>query len=303
MKASRVAVLGTGTMGRGIVRLLLKSGCRVAAFDPDRSAVEQLRDSLTSARPARDALVVHDRVAPAVEHADLVLETVSEDVDAKVAVLAETVSATPATTPIGSNTSSLDIDMLGHRCGAPSRLLGVHWFNPPETIPGVEVAATSATEPSILDRVLAFLQTVGKQPVVVRSSPGYVANRLHEALLAEALRCVADGIASPAQVDQIVKSTFGPRFAVCGPFEVMDQTGLAVQQRAFDNLHQLLGGAAFDTPNTLVDLIARGRTGLAVGQGIYDYHEPADVVIARRAHRLQAVLTAAASDSEGDNRP
>jgi 3-hydroxybutyryl-CoA dehydrogenase len=290
-------------MGRGIVRLLLGSGCHVAVFDPSPASVQQLRKGLANAHAPRDALVIHDHVASAVQAADLVLETVSEDLDAKVTVLTEAVAAAPATTPIGSNTSSLDLELLGRRCGAASRLLGVHWFNPPETIPGVEVAVTPATEPSALDNVLAFLQGLGKQPVVVRSSPGYVANRLHEALLAEALRCVADGVAGPQEVDRIVKSTFGPRFAVCGPFEVMDQTGLEVQQRAFDNLHQLLDSKVFDTPRTLVDLIAQGRTGLAVGQGIYDYHEGADVVMTRRANRLQAVLAAAASDSEGGNQP
>ena len=124
-----------------------------------------------------------------------------------------------------------------------------------------------------------------------------MANRLHEALLAEALRLVAEGVASPHDVDDIVTTTFGPRFAVSGPLAIIDQAGLEVQRRAFENLDRLLDSPVFRPPPVLDDLIARGRTGLRAGRGIHDYSAPADVVLAERAERLVAVMAAAGTTS------
>lgn len=292
-----VAVLGAGRMGAGIARCLAAAGMEVRLHDASAAALDHARTTWPAG--VRRAELRAD-LAAAVAGADLVLESVAEDAAVKGPVLAEAARHTRPDVPLGTNTSSLDVDALAEAAGAPERVLGVHWFNPPEVVPGVEVAPTGRTRPALTELVVSLLRAAGKVPVVVGCTPGYVANRLHEALMAEAIRCVADGTATAEQVDAVVRSTFGPRLALCGPFEVMDQTGLVVQSEALRNLARSVDSPAFDVPPLLDDLIAAGRTGLAAGSGVYEYAEPAESIVAQRSARLAAVLAAAATRPNGD---
>ena len=122
MARERVAVLGLGTMGAGIVRALLAANCTVAVFDPDPAAIARLLG--TPVGGSSKTVTVHADVSEAVQGVDLVVETVPEELGLKAAVLREAAAATPASTPLGSNTSSLDLDELGRRCDAPTRLPG-----------------------------------------------------------------------------------------------------------------------------------------------------------------------------------
>jgi 3-hydroxybutyryl-CoA dehydrogenase len=167
----------------------------------------------------------------------------------------------------------------------------------------VEVAAPAQVAPGHVERVDALLRSAGKVPLAVAATPGYIANRLHEALLAEAIRCVADGAGSPRQVDAVVRSTFGPRLAVAGPFEVMDQTGLVVQREAFANLDALLTSPAFRVPPMLDSLIAEGRTGLLAGAGVHEYDEDPTALVNERMARLRAVLAVCAPSLQEEARP
>lgn len=285
-----VAVLGAGRMGAGIARALCAVGLEVRLHDVTTAALDQARRG----SPAGVELpALHADLVEAVTGADLVLESVAEDRATKESVLSTAAAHTGPDVPLGTNTSSLDVVALGVAIGAPDRVLGVHWFNPPDVVPGVEVAPSDRTAPEVVERVVSVLRRARKTPVVVRCTPGYVANRLHEALMAEAIRCVADGTATPEQVDAVVCSTFGPRLAVCGPFEVIDQTGLDVQREALRNLARLVDSPAFDVPPFLDQLIAAGRTGLTAGAGVYVYDESAEAVLADRTARMVDVLAAA----------
>ena len=288
-----VAVLGAGRMGSGIARALCAAGLRVRLHDGAVAALDHVRRTWPT---GLGAPTFHADLVDAVTGADLVLESVIEDRTIKESILSTAAANTAADVPLGTNTSSLDVVALGSAAGAPERVLGVHWFNPPEVVPGVEVAPTDHTAPEVVERVVSVLRWARKIPIVVGCTPGYVANRLHEALMAEAIRCVADGTATPRQVDEVVRSTFGPRLAVCGPFEVIDQTGLDVQREALRNLARLVDSPAFDVPDFLDQLIAAGRTGLTAGAGVYVYQESAEAVLADRTSRLAAVLAAAHTD-------
>jgi 3-hydroxybutyryl-CoA dehydrogenase len=295
-----VAVLGGGTMGRGIARCLA-GHVPVRVYD----ASDEVRQALTS--EWADAPVLGVDVAADVEEAvtgaSVVLESVSEELETKVAVLSAVREATGPDVTVGTNTSSLDLTVLGDRAGIPDRLVGVHWFNPPEVVPGVEVAAPERVDAVHVRRVTELLRLIDKVPLPVGATPGYVANRLHEALLAEAIRCVTDGAATAQQVDAVVRSTFGPRFAVAGPFEVMDQTGLVVQREAFANLEASLSSPAFRVPPVLDSLISEGRTGLSAGAGFYQYEQDATEVVAERVARLQAVLAVCTPSTQEEARP
>ncbi|HEU4973856.1 MAG TPA: 3-hydroxyacyl-CoA dehydrogenase NAD-binding domain-containing protein [Baekduia sp.] len=286
---SRVAVLGAGTMGRGIAAVLAGHGIRVDLHDPDAGTLERAVAHVRAHAP--EAVVCgHAEIEPAVRHAELVVESALEDLELKRHVIAGALACSPEAAAVASNTSSFDIDDLSP--GSP-RVLGVHWFNPPEVVPGVEVVPGRSTAPEHVERAVALLRALDKEPVVVANVPGFIANRLQEAMVAEALRCVGAGWASPADVDAIVRTTFGPRLAVLGPFEVVDEGGLEVERSALAQLHATTGGDVYRVPPVLDELVEAGRTGTAAGAGLHEYGGDPAAVTARRRQRVSEAFAVA----------
>ncbi|MBW3602954.1 MAG: 3-hydroxyacyl-CoA dehydrogenase family protein [Actinobacteria bacterium] len=152
----------------------------------------------------------------------------------------------------------------------PGRFLGTHWFNPPEWTPGVEVIPAGATDEQVVERTVAVLRAIGKRPTVVGDGPGFVANRLQSALFAEAVACVDDGLATPAQVDEVVRTTFGFRLPFFGPFQIADMAGLDVYREVFGTLEHGLG-RRFRPPAALGRLVEADRRGTKNGAGFFDY--------------------------------
>jgi 3-hydroxybutyryl-CoA dehydrogenase len=148
--------------------------------------------------------------------------------------------------------------------------MGMHWFNPPEWTPGVEVVPTGDTDRGAVERVLEFLRALGKRPAVVRPSTGFVANRLQMALFCEASRCVEEGLASPAEIDEVVRSCFGFRLPFFGPFQIADMAGLDVYKAVMEEHIRGLGERYY-VPERLRELVADGRTGTSSGAGYYAY--------------------------------
>ena len=220
-----VAVIGGGRMGSGIAEAFAAGGLDVRITDATPELSAQARERVvTRARTAVDAGLIDaalleraervqacDSVAEAVSGAELVLEAVAEDMDVKHAVLATVENEVGAEVVVATNTSSLPVDRMAEPLTHPERFVGMHWFNPPEWTPGVEVVAAPRTDPAVVERVMSFLRALGKSPAVVKASTGFVANRLQMALLCEAVRCVEDGIATPEEIDEVVRSTFGFR--------------------------------------------------------------------------------------------
>src|SRR5262249_34506654 len=165
---------------------------------------------------------------------------------------------------VATNTSSLPVDRLAEPLKHPERFVGMHWFNPPEWTPGVEVVAAPLTDPAVVDRVMTFLRALGKAPAVVRASTGFVANRLQMALLCEAVRCVEDRIATPEEIDEVVRSTFGFRLPFFGPFQIADMAGLDVYEAVMQEHRDHLGERFF-IPEMLRERVERGQTGTFAG--------------------------------------
>jgi 3-hydroxybutyryl-CoA dehydrogenase len=229
-------------------------------------------------------------LAEAVEDVDLVFEAVFEQVELKHKVLAAISAATPRETVIVTNTSSLPIDELASAVEHPERFLGMHWFNPPEWTPGIEIIKGSATDPEVATRVKAFLQAIGKHPIVVGSGPGFVANRIQFALFREALACVEDGLASPEEIDEVVRSCFGFRLPFFGPFQIADMAGLDVYVKVFETLERGLG-EEFRVPSALRALVEQGRTGVKSGAGFSTYMPEAREQLLITRDRYYAALS------------
>ena len=280
------AVIGAGTMGLGVAECFAAAGIGVRLTDatPEltRRAKERLVErarghaeaGLLSAEAAERAREVGtaDDASAAARDADLVFEAVPEDLDLKHEILTACSDAASREAVIASNTSSFPMDGLARSVEHPGRFLGTHWFNPPEWTPGVEVIPAAATDPEVVERVVGFLRDIGKRPAVVGDGPGFVANRIQNALFLEAFRCVEEGVASPQEVDEVVRSCFGFRLPFFGPFQIADMAGLDVYISVLETLKEGLG-ERFETPDVLRELVEQGRTGTKSGAGFLEYSD------------------------------
>jgi 3-hydroxybutyryl-CoA dehydrogenase len=283
----RVAVVGAGRMGGGIAEAFAAAGLDVRVTDATPELAQQARERVIArtrghveagllgdeALERAEAVDAADGPAEAVDGADLVLEAVAEATGVKLEVHAAIEAAAPEDAVIATNTSSLDVDRLKEAIERRGRFLGMHWFNPPEWTPGVEVVPVEETDPQVVERVVEFLTAIGKRPAVVSPSVGFIANRLQMALLCEAARCVEEGLAEPAAIDEVVRSCFGFRLPFFGPFQIADMAGLDVY-RAVAEQHRDAFGERFFVPEQLERLVADGDTGTASGAGFYAYEDP-----------------------------
>lgn len=300
-----VAIVGCGTMGLGVAESLAAAGITLRLVEQTPAAsrqacerlVERVRGHVEAGLLDGSVLDLAAAVQPgaglaaAVTDVDLVFEAVFERIALKRELLAAISAAAPAGTIIATNTSSLPIDELATAVEHPERFLGMHWFNPPEWTPGIEIILGSATAPEVVTRVKTFLRELGKHPIVVGSGPGFVANRLQFALFREALACVEDGLASPEEVDEVVRSCFGFRLPFFGPFQIADMAGLDVYANVFETLERGLG-ADFRVPAALRALVEQGRTGVKSGAGFSTYTPEAREQLLLTRDRYYAALGA-----------
>jgi len=297
------AVVGAGTMGLGVAECFAAAGMRVRLVDatPELTrrakerVVERARGHADAGLISREALErvegieTADGPAEASAGAEFVFEAAPEDLGLKEEVLGACSAAADRETVIVSNTSSLPINTLATFVERRERFLGMHWFNPPEWTPGVEVIPAEGTDTEVVERVVGFLRGIGKRPAVVGDGPGFVANRIQNALFLEALRCVEDGLASPQEVDEVVRSCFGFRLPFFGPFQIADMAGLDVYQSVFETLEEGLG-ERFSPPDAVRERVEEGRTGTKSGAGFLTYSdEERDRLLIERDRRYAAL--------------
>ena len=297
------AVVGAGTMGLGVAECFAAAGMRVRLVDatPELTrlakerVVERARGHADAGLISRESvervegIETSDDPAEASAGADFVFEAAPEDLGLKEEVLGACSAAADRETVIVSNTSSLPINTLATFVEPRERFLGMHWFNPPEWTPGVEVIPAEGTGTEIVQRVVGFLRGIGKRPAVVGDGPGFVANRIQNALFLEALRCVEDGLASPQEVDEVVRSCFGFRLPFFGPFQIADMAGLDVYQSVFETLEEGLG-ERFSLPDAVRERVEEGRTGTKSGAGFLTYSdEERDRLLIERDRRYAAL--------------
>lgn len=307
---SRVAVVGAGTMGTGIALCFAVAGSSVGLTSRRAETRKRAQAAIAAglgrlvahgaldeaaARSARARVRVVGDEAAALDGAALVIETVVEDLDVKLDVLARLEAAAPADAVLATNTSSLSLDALASALRAPSRFAAMHWFNPPELVPLVEVVAAPGTAPITLDRTVAWARAAGKQPVRLdREVPGFVANRLQYALMREAWALVESGVCDYAAVDTAMTAGIGARWAAVGPFETMDLAGLDVHASVAAELFPKLSTAT-EVPAALRDAVAAGRLGVKTGDGSRGSYD--DAAIASLVRHRSAILLALAQRS------
>ena len=271
-------VVGAGTMGQGIAYVAAGAGYSVRLVEVDAQrgrsaldalnrlwdrAVERGKLSAADADSRRTRVAVRQDLTEVDEGPAVIVEAVPERVELKRGVLAAAEARRPAL--LASNTSSIPIGTLGDGLEHPDRFIGLHFFNPVWAMALLEIVVGPATSDATTAAAVSLAKRLGKDPIVVRDLPGFATSRLGVTLGLEAIRMVADGVASPADIDKAM--VLGYRHPV-GPLELTDLVGLDVRLDIAKTLQKAYGDR-FAPPPLLESMVAEGRLGKKSGHGFY----------------------------------
>lgn len=278
---STVAIVGAGTMGQGIAEICAVSGFDVILFDinPDilRQAAQRINSDLSRLADkgklsAKDTASALSRISfpSEIQHvkADLIIEAVVEDLAVKQNLFRELEANNSEDAILVSNTSSLSITRIGKALRHPRRFAGLHFFNPAYVMNLVEIVEGPVTDSAIVNKLRGFCESLGKQAVLVKDSPGFIVNRVARLYYVEALKIAEEGIADFATIDKLMR---GAGFRM-GPFELMDLIGIDTNFAVTQSIYRAL----YDEPKFRPSRIQQqkvdaGELGRKTGKGFYDY--------------------------------
>lgn len=285
MTVQKVAVVGAGTMGRGIAQVSALAGYATRLHDVEATVLHTALDAIETtldkgvARGKVSAeqkgaalarLTMETDFGAAVADADLVIEAVPEDLDLKRELFVRLDTACGHDTILGTNTSSLSIGAIANATGRPERVLGLHFFNPVHLMRLVEIVTTDRTAEMTLDAARSFARSIGKQPIVVRDVPGFATSRLGVAIGLEAMRMLEDGVASARDIDLAMELGYNHPM---GPLKLSDLVGLDVRLAIAEHLASTIDRSRFEPPGVLRRLVAEGKLGRKSGQGFYVWRD------------------------------
>ena len=278
----RIAVLGAGTMGHGIAHAAMAGGFDTRLFDvlPDAlqqavaaiegivaKAIELGKCDTAEGQMVLARLRTFDRLEPALDGIDFVIEAVPEQMDLKLNILRDVDRLAPPSATITSNTSALSLSELAVALNDPKRFAGMHFFNPVHKMKLVEVVRALETAPATIDAVVAVAEQMGKETVTILESPGFITSRVNAMIGNEAFYMLEEGIATAEDIDKALKLGLNHPM---GPFELVDLVGLDVRLAVLQHLHRTLGPKYRPCP-LLEQYVKEGRLGRKVGRGVYEY--------------------------------
>jgi 3-hydroxybutyryl-CoA dehydrogenase/5-formyl-3-hydroxy-2-methylpyridine 4-carboxylate dehydrogenase len=282
--------------------VLARAGIETTLYDVSAEALERAKAGAHLAEGALDRLEAQKEeggslrfekdLAAALDGAEFVLEAVPEKLELKHEVFPQFEQRVSEDAILASNTSGIPITKIAEVCERPSRVVGMHWSNPPHLIPMIEVIPGERTEQRVIDDTSDLIRRFGYHPVVEKEVPGFVENRILYAILRECLDLVDRGIIDPEGLDLNVRWGIGYKLAVIGPMELLDMAGLDIYDAVGSYLNQDLSTSG-EVSSTIRDRIAEGKLGMKTGSGIYDYTpEQIDELRGQRAAKLVAVRKA-----------
>jgi 3-hydroxybutyryl-CoA dehydrogenase len=279
----RIAVIGGGTMGHGIAQVAAAAGIDVVLHDVSPHAIDAglaavranldrgvLKGKVTDEQKIAtlDRLHGEPSLSEAVAGTDFVIEAVPESLELKRKIFAEVDERVDERTILASNTSSLSIDRIAEATRRPDRVLGLHFFNPVHLMALLEIVRGSRTAEDVVTRAVDLGRQLGKEPIIVRDSPGFASSRLGLVLGLEAMRMLEQGVASAEDIDKAM--TLGYRHPM-GPLRLTDLVGLDVRLAIADYLHRELESETFRPPRILRQKVERGELGKKSGRGFYEW--------------------------------
>jgi 3-hydroxybutyryl-CoA dehydrogenase len=277
-----IAVIGAGTMGHGIAQVAAHAGIAVRIQDPLKGAAKAAIDrigknlakgvELKKVTPDERAatlarITAFEDLASAVVGVDAVIEAVPEQLDLKREIFATIDKVIGPHALFATNTSSLPISDIANELADPSRMVGMHFFNPVHVMKLVEVVAHKRADPKAVALAVALAEKFGKTPITVTDSPGFASSRLGLVIGLEAMRMVEQGVASAADIDTAMKLGYGHPM---GPLELTDLVGLDVRLGIAQYLSTAIG-PSFDPPTILVDKVEHNKLGKKTGEGFYKW--------------------------------
>ena len=302
----KVAVIGTGIMGNGIALWFAKAGLGVSLRDVDQEFLDRARktqDETLKALSAAGAVAegeeeaIRGRIrgttdlAEALEGVDFVLEAVPEALELKRSVFAELEMVAPPGIPLASNTSGISISLIAEGVRDPSRVVGMHWWNPPHVVRVIEVIRGRKSSDAVVETTRALVERIGKKPVMVKKDvPGFLGNRILYALLRETMYCYEQGVADAEDIDLLVSEAFALKLAFMGPMALLDLAGLDVYHDVSRYLNAELCDSKGVSP-TVAGRVAKSELGLKTKKGFYDYSDvDIPALMGKRSAQMEALL-------------
>lgn len=278
-----IAVCGAGTMGAGIAQVAAGSGYNTILFDIEASVLEKARAQIIRnletalakgriSEAEKSATLARIQFSSQLQHcvAEVIIEAIAEKIEAKTALFGQLANMNPNHTLFASNTSSLSISGIAAGIANPGRMAGMHFFNPAPSMKLVEVVAGSHTDPQAAALIYELAVRMGKTPVHVKDSPGFIVNRVARHYYLEAMKAAETGIADFAAIDRLLESA-GFRM---GPFALMDLIGNDVNLAVTQSLYEAFAKAPRFAPNALqITRVQQGNLGRKSGKGFYNYAE------------------------------
>jgi 3-hydroxybutyryl-CoA dehydrogenase len=282
MSIQKIGVIGAGTMGNGIAQVCALAGLQVTMIDISEEAVQRGLKTLAGSLERlvkKEKLTADDKVATlarvhgatdyaALKAVDLVIEAATENVELKLRILKQIDELVSAETVIATNTSSISITQLAAVVKCPERFIGMHFFNPVPLMALLELICGLQTSEQTHARMLAFAQQIGKTPITVRNSPGFVVNRILVPMINEAIFVLNEGLATAEDIDAGMK--LGCNHPI-GPLALADMVGLDTLLAVMQVFYEGFNDPKYRAAPLLKELVAAGRLGRKSGRGFYTY--------------------------------
>lgn len=282
MTVQTIAVLGAGTMGHGVAHAAAAAGFGTRLYDVSDAQLARARGQIETIlrtavdlgklqTPEADAalarLSTSSDIAAVLDGCDFVIETAPERLDVKMALFADIEAHAPRTAVVASNTSALSITEMAGTLSDPSRVGGMHFFNPVHKMKLIEIVRALESSEATLAAIEAVSTRMGKETVLVREAPGFITSRVNASIGNEAFFMLMEGVATARDIDKALKLGLNHPM---GPFELVDLVGLDTRLSILEYLHRSLGEKYRPCP-LLAQYVKAGRLGRKVGKGVYEY--------------------------------
>lgn len=282
MSLERVGVVGAGTMGSGIAQVFATAGHEVVMVDTEQRFLDRglgtIKKSLgkmveKQKLSAEQSSAVIGRIRCSLDpvslaDSSLVVEAVTEDIGVKRELFARLDSLCQPEAILATNTSTISITAIGGATGRPDKVIGMHFMNPVPLMQLVEVVRGLSTSQTVVEKIMALARALGKTPVLVNDSPGFVSNRVLLPMINEAIFCLESGVADAKSIDEVMK--LGMNHPL-GPLALADLIGLDVCLAILEVLHRDLGDSKYRPCPLLRRMVAAGWLGRKTGRGFYEY--------------------------------
>lgn len=280
---NQIAVIGSGTMGNGIAHTFAQFGYKVNLIDINQAALNKALETIErnlDRQVSKGTLSAEDKqhtltrittysdLRSGVEHADLVVEAATENLELKLNIFRDLDAAAPAHAILASNTSSISITHIASVTSRGAQVIGMHFMNPVPVMKLVEVIRGYATSDDTTAKVMELSTKLGKTPVEVNDYPGFVANRILMPMINEAIYTLFEGVAGVQEIDTVMKLGMAHPM---GPLQLADFIGLDVCLAILNVLHDGFGNPKYAPCPLLVNMVRAGKLGIKAGEGFYNY--------------------------------